>query len=162
MSVLNSLSKKDKYWREVAFKISGNKNLSDELVQNMYLKIYSANPDKWNYSYVILTIYNLFKDHKKGLKYNREIQDDKLTDVTIREESSYSNRELYILNQLGKLSENEKELLLLNYDYSTGQIANQKKQCRIKTYRHLIKIRQKILGEDLKGYNNKRLKYKNG
>lgn len=160
MSILNSLSKKDAYWREVAFKITGSKHLADELVQNMYLKIYSANPEKWNYSYVILTIYNLFKDVKKANKYNREIEDDKTKDVTINDNYSYTNREIEILNKIDNLTEYEKELLYLNYDLSTVKIAKEYNQCRIKTYRHLIKIRKKILGEDLQGYNNKRLKWR--
>lgn len=160
MNILNSLSKKDKYWREVAYKITGNKFEADELVQNMYFKMYSANPKQWNYSYVILTIYNLFKDSKKANKYNKEIDDDKTEDVTIRGFLSYTNKELQILNKIDKLTEDEKDLLYLNYDYSAGKIAVQKNQCRIKTYRQLIKIRKKILGEDLEGYNNKRLKYR--
>ncbi|WP_439132997.1 RNA polymerase sigma factor [Polaribacter sp.] len=159
-NILQSLSKKDAYWREVALKITGNKHLADELVQNMYLKIYSANPEKWNYSYVILTIYNLFKDVKKSNKYNVEIEDDKTKDVTISDNYSYTNREIEILNRIENLTDYEKELIYLNYDLSTGKIAKEYNQCRIKTYRHLIKIRKKILGEDLDGYNNKRLKWR--
>lgn len=159
--ILTSLAKKDKYWREVAFKITGNKSLADELVQDMYLKMHNANPEQWNYSYVILTIYNLFKDVKKKERYDLEIEDDKAKDVTISKESSYSNREVYILNQIDKLSDYEKEILLLNYDYSAGKIAIQKGQCRIKTHRHLIKIRRKILGDKFEDeYKNSRLKYK--
>lgn len=159
-NILDSLAKKDTYWRTVAYKITGNRYQADELVQNMYLKIYRANPEKWNYSYVVLTIYNLFRDTKKANKYESEIEDNKTEDVTILDNYSYNSRELEILDKIDNLTEYEKDLLYLNYDYSTGKIAKQKNQCRIKTYRHLIKIRKKILGEDLTGYENKRLKWK--
>ncbi len=161
MDILESLSKKDKYWRDVALKISNNKDIANDLVQNMYLKIYKANPQKWNYSYVILTLYNLFRDLKKKEKYNIEINDNKAQDVTINEENSYTNREVYILNQIEKLSDYEKEILLLNYDLSAGKIALEKNQCRVKTGRHLIKIRKKILGDRFEiEYKNSRLKWK--
>ena len=160
MSILDSLSKKNSYWQQVAFKITGNKSLADDIVQNMYLKIYSANPTKWNYSYVVLTMYNLFKDYKKGCKYNLDIDDDKSGDVTIYDNYSYTNRELNILDEIDKLTEDEKELLFMNFDESLGKIALRKKVSRTTIHRHLSLIRKKILGDDLEGYDNKRLKWK--
>lgn len=161
MSILNSLSKKDCYWREVAFKITGSKILADDIVQNMYIKIHRANPEKWNYSYVILTIYNLFKDYKKGCKFNKEVIEDKIEDVTISNYKSYTDKEILILNQLEVLTDYEKELLLMNYDCSIGVIAKEKNKSRPTIHRHLKDIRKKILGEDLEGYSNRRLKYRN-
>ncbi len=38
--ILESLSKKDKYWRQIAFNICKDKSLADDLVQEMYLRRY--------------------------------------------------------------------------------------------------------------------------
>jgi DNA-directed RNA polymerase specialized sigma24 family protein len=160
MDILESLAKKDRHWRSVAYKMTGSKLKADNIVQNMYMKIHKANPDKWNYTYVYITMRNLFKDLMKPEKYNTEIIDNTTEDVTIAKESSYSSRELKVLDSLDSLTDEEKELLLLNYDLSVGKIALRNNDCRVATYRRLIKIRKKILGEDLEGYNNKRLKHR--
>jgi DNA-directed RNA polymerase specialized sigma24 family protein len=39
--VLEELSKKDEYWRQIAFKICKDKYLADDLVNEMYLKLYN-------------------------------------------------------------------------------------------------------------------------
>ena len=163
MEILKSLSKKDSYWRKVAYKITGNKSDSDELVQEMYLRMYKYNPEIWNYSYIILVMYNLFKDGKKAIRYTDEINDNTLESVTNDEKISFSDRDLEVLKEIDKLTDEEKKLISLNYDLSSGKIAKNLEQCRIKTHRDLIKIRRKVLKDTFCiEYNNRRLKYKNG
>jgi|TARA_R110002020_G_scaffold50199_5_gene142085 DNA-directed RNA polymerase specialized sigma24 family protein len=67
-NILEELSKSDDRWRSVALKICGNKQIADDLVQDMYLKV--ATYDKVNANFVYKVITNLFLDSFK--KYNPE------------------------------------------------------------------------------------------
>ena len=69
--ILEELSKKDKYWRQVAFNISKDKNISDDLVQEMYLKIYRISLKKYleiNDYYVVRILLNTYLDYLKENK----------------------------------------------------------------------------------------------
>ncbi len=159
-NILTSLSKKDIHWREVALKMTGSKHKADDLVQDMYIRMDKYNPEKWNYSYVYLTMWNILKDNYKNINHYSELNNDITEDVTINENSSFNDIDLQILSKINNLSDEDKKIVLLNYDLSTGQIAKGLQQCRIKTYRDLIRIRKIILGNNLKGYKNRRLKWK--
>lgn len=161
METLKELSKKDKYWRGVAFGMSGSKELADTIVQEMYLRLHDKDLSKCNDGYVCITIWNLFKDIKKFAKYPLKINEETLGGVTITQNFSYNDKELLTLNKIKELSDKERMMLELNYDYSFGQIATMLDMCRIKVFRDLTKIRKKVLGDDFdKKYKNSRLKYK--
>jgi len=79
--ILAELAKKDSQWRKMAFQICKDKDLADELVQEMYLKLYqNTNLIKEGYIYTVLR--NLFYDYTKQQKdvivdfSNIEILDD--------------------------------------------------------------------------------------
>jgi DNA-directed RNA polymerase specialized sigma24 family protein len=79
--ILSELAKKDAQWRKMAFQICKDKDLADELVQEMYLKLYqNTNLIKDGYIYTVLR--NLFYDYTKQQKdlivdfSNIEILDD--------------------------------------------------------------------------------------
>jgi DNA-directed RNA polymerase specialized sigma24 family protein len=79
--ILAELAKKDAQWRKMAFQICKDKDLADELVQEMYLKLYNnTNLIKEGYIYTVLR--NLFYDYTKQQKdvivdfSNIEILDD--------------------------------------------------------------------------------------
>jgi DNA-directed RNA polymerase specialized sigma24 family protein len=79
--ILEELAKKDAQWRKMAFQICKDKDLADELVQEMYLKLYqNTNLIKDGYIYTVLR--NLFYDYTKQQKdlivdfSNIEILDD--------------------------------------------------------------------------------------
>jgi DNA-directed RNA polymerase specialized sigma24 family protein len=79
--ILAELAKKDAQWRKMAFQICKDKDLADELVQEMYLKLYqNTNLIKDGYIYTVLR--NLFYDYAKQQKdlivdfSNIEILDD--------------------------------------------------------------------------------------
>jgi len=79
--MLEELAKKDAQWRKMAFQICKDKDLADELVQEMYLKLYNnTNLIKDGYIYTVLR--NLFYDYAKQQKdvivdfSNIEILDD--------------------------------------------------------------------------------------
>jgi DNA-directed RNA polymerase specialized sigma24 family protein len=65
--ILEELAKKDAQWRKMAFQICKDKDLADELVQEMYLKLYqNTNLIKDGYIYTVLR--NLFYDYAKQQK----------------------------------------------------------------------------------------------
>ena len=65
--MLEELAKKDAQWRKMAFQICKDKDLADELVQEMYLKLYqNTNLIKEGYIYTVLR--NLFYDYAKTQK----------------------------------------------------------------------------------------------
>ena len=65
--ILAELAKKDAQWRKMAFQIWKDKDLADELVQEMYLKLaYNTNLIKDGYIYTVLR--NLFYDYTKSNK----------------------------------------------------------------------------------------------
>jgi len=79
--MLEELAKKDAQWRKMAFQICKDKDLADELVQEMYLKLYeNTNLIKDGYIYTVLR--NLFYDYTKQQKdiivdfSNIEIEDE--------------------------------------------------------------------------------------
>lgn len=63
--MLDELSKQDTTWREIAYKICGDKSLADDLVNDMYLRMYEQQPDKITNGYVYTVIRNLFIDHTR-------------------------------------------------------------------------------------------------
>lgn len=113
--MLEVLSKKDDYWRKIALKICKDKYLADDLVNDMYLKLYNnekANSD-W---YVIIVIRNLFLD---SLKQRREISID---EVTIKETHNHFEIDDNELELIKGLKWWERELLELSYDHSLREL----------------------------------------
>lgn len=83
--ILAELAKKDAQWRKMAFQICKDKDLADELVHEMYLKLaYNTNLIKDGYIYTVLR--NLFYDYTKSNKdilvdfSNIEIEDTEYTE----------------------------------------------------------------------------------
>ena len=119
--ILEQLAKKDKYWRQVAFNISKDKNISDDLVQEMYLKIYRISLKKYleiNDFYVVRILLNTYLDYLKENK--KTISTEAITDL----ESRYfkfepDDKEKFILDNLTFL---EKEILTLKQDVSYHEI----------------------------------------
>ena len=58
--MIEKLAQDDKQWRQMAFKITKDKDIADEIVQEMYLKSHTFKDCKSSYIYTILR--NLFYD----------------------------------------------------------------------------------------------------
>ena len=160
--MLEELSKKDKLWRNVAFKICRCKDTSNELVQSMYLKVYEKNLpiEKLTESYVICILFNLYKDH---LKQRTNVNIDDLFIEIADEESEYyfNDEDIAILEKANDLKWWQKQLLVESYDKSLRQIEKEFNINYVFVQRHTTKAKKYILGEDYKPYQNKRLKNKN-
>ena len=119
--ILEELAKKDKYWRQISFNICKDKNISDDLVQDMYLKIYKISQKKEleiNDYYVVRILLNTYIDYLK--EKNKTISIETITDL----ESKYfkfepDDKEKFILDSLTFL---EKEILTLKQDVSYHEI----------------------------------------
>ena len=112
--MLEQLSKNDQKWRRIALKICGNKQLADDIVNDMYLKIHDLNKTDVNDSYVGYCMYHLFLNHIK--KYKKELSFDdtiKILDesTNLKDRSRLNN----ILNELGLF---DREVLLLTSEMS--------------------------------------------
>ena len=66
--ILNELAKKDALWRKMALQICKDKDIADELVQEMYIKV-STKTKPLSDGYIFVTLRSLFYDHLK----NKEI-----------------------------------------------------------------------------------------
>lgn len=121
--MLKELSKKDKRWREIALNICKCKDLADEIVQRMYLRIYNKNPDKEKLTewYIITTLRNLFIDYCKE-KRHQSIETlyylpDNQRDKTFTDEEV----ELLLIAK-NELKWWERQLLIESYDKSLRQV----------------------------------------
>lgn len=157
--MLEELSKKDFYWRKIAFNICKDKMLADDLVGDMYLKLFDCEK-QINDFYVIIVIRNLFLDHIKKSKQNVSI--DLFYNVSTDEAKfELNDYELSIIEDCNKLSYLQLGLLNESYDLSIREIATKYKHIDYGLiYRELDKARRKVLGNDIDLYQNKRLKYK--
>jgi len=70
--IIHELAKKDAQWRKMAFQICKSKDLADELVQNMYIKL-SERTISVSDGYIFVTLRSLFYD---SLKNNDILIDD--------------------------------------------------------------------------------------
>lgn len=158
--MLEELSKKDKYWRQIALNICKSKSVADDIVQEMYLKLYNCQK-QINDFYVILTIRSLFLDTKRKkqnvelLEYNLQSRDS---------DFKPDDYEQHILSEYKKLSWIEREIIIELYDKSFRELADSLTGV---SYNYIFRKHktaiQKILKEDFDLYKNTRLKHlKNG
>jgi DNA-directed RNA polymerase specialized sigma24 family protein len=119
--ILEELSKKDKLWRSIAFNICKDKSLSDELTQQMYVKVYEVslkrNIDTNDY-YIAKILLNLFIDYIKENK--KFVTNTEVISLISNDESfTMDDEQLNIINDLSFI---EKELILLNENLSYHEI----------------------------------------
>ncbi len=79
--IIHELAKKDAQWRKMALQICKNKDLADELVQNMYIKL-SERTIPVSDGYIFVTLRSLFYDSLK----NNDILIDDFSKFEIEEE----------------------------------------------------------------------------
>ena len=119
--ILKELSKKDKYWRSIAYNICKDKDLAKDLVQDMYLKVYEVSQKRDlepNDYYIIITIKNLFLDYCK--ENNKKVSTETLFYLEDNNNKyELSDEEVNILNNLTFV---ERELLRLNETMSFHEI----------------------------------------
>ena len=137
--MLKHLAKKDKYWREIALKICKDKMLADDLVNDMYLKLYEVKKQISDF-YVIITIRNLYYDYLREKK--KTVSINNFYDVT----QDDTNFELddYQLELLDRLNWVEKGYLEMSFDLSLRQIQKELNTNYGYIYRTIKKAKEKI------------------
>jgi DNA-directed RNA polymerase specialized sigma24 family protein len=114
--MLSEISKKDKQWRDYAYNLTGSKDVGDEVVQEMYLKLLDVCKEL-NDFYVILTIRSVYIDY---LRENKRIKLVELPMYIHNDEAfELDDEESWILNNL---THTEKVLLTLNQVKSLRKI----------------------------------------
>lgn len=162
-SMLEQLSKKNSKWLSMALKICGDIQLSKDLVQDMYIKIYDLNEDKPIKEIKDAFIWGMLR----GMFIDKCRKDSRVKivglDSIFNMEDKLSSFELD--DEDLKLLDRSKELRYLyryylekNYDYSIRTIAEINNVNYGKVHRKLKVAREHILKDDFHKYKNKRKK----
>ena len=72
--MINKIVLKDSYWRTLALSICNDKMLADDIVQEMYLKLFHIDKEV-NDAYVYRTIYTLYIDYLRKSKKTIRLED---------------------------------------------------------------------------------------
>ncbi len=154
--MLERLSKRNEEWRNLAYRICGNYDHAQDLVQQMYLKL--ADYKRVNDAMVAITIKNLWLDLLK--KKNREVGIDSFHSLPYGENTfEPSDKQIEYLNRFDDLPMVQKELIQESFDKSTREIGREFNINYCYVHRQIHKGLKKILKEDYKKYKNSNLKY---
>ena len=154
--MIELLALKDSLWRKIALKICKDKMLSDDLVNDMYLKLYDCKKEI-NDFYVIRTIRNLFLDY---IKQNNNVSIELFYNFEEKNNTfEPTDYELSIIKSCEKLPYLQNGLLKESFDLSIREISEKYQHINYGLiYRELDKARKTVLGNDISLYKNKRLK----
>ena len=138
--MIEELSKKDALWRKVALNICKDKQLADDLVQDMYLKLYDCKK-QINDFYVVIVLRNLFLDTIKQKNKRKQVDIDSFYDM----EASVStfemdDEETKIVNEMYWLAKGYFEL---SYDMSLREMAKELNTNYMYIYRTMVNANKK-------------------
>lgn len=166
--LIDKLVEDDAKWRNVAYKICGDYDVAQDMVQEMYLKFsrdtYNDYEDVTDYL-VALVIRN---EHMRGLKKNynaegfeKEVRfpegfdiHDMVSDFEVEDEH------LPYIDRFNELPFRQQEFILESYDFSLREIAERYNINYVYVHRQVHKGLKYVLGDDYHKYNNSNLKYK--
>lgn len=117
--MINEIAELDSEWRLIALKICKDKYLADDLVNDMYIKIHSLNPKKWNKHYISYAIYHLYIDHIR--KNTKLLYLDDIQQQSTEEESNVTIIRKRVNAILNELSLFDREILLHTHEKSLRQ-----------------------------------------
>ena len=108
--MLQELSKEDKKWRRMALAICRNKQLADDLTNDMYLQLHKANYKEINDWFIFVIIKNLYLHHLR--KTNKTKLFTELDKVEKAECNEKLNERHLINDALNELDFYDREILL--------------------------------------------------
>tara|TARA_B110000285_G_scaffold223252_1_gene278499 strand:+ start:446 stop:934 length:489 start_codon:yes stop_codon:yes gene_type:complete len=153
--MLEKLAKRNDDWRNLAYRICGDYDLAQDLVQDMYLKLEKSNfKSDW---FVINTMRNLYVDKIRKNKEDLFIEDTSIKDLKNTFEPD-DDQKIY-LDRFDDLPMVQKELIQESFDKSTREIGREFNINYCYVHRQIHKGLKKILKEDYKEYKNSNLKY---
>ena len=154
--VIKKLAQQDKRWRLAAYNISGDKDLSNDLVQDMYLKIYEYGYTEIKASLIYKIIKNLFIDHCNSIKTSpfELVEGLQCTEVNY----GADDKEQKVLDSFNKLDWRQKELIEESYTKSLRDIQKDFPLIHYAyAYRQINEGMKSIFGPDYKkSYKNTR------
>ena len=155
-NILNEIAKQDVKWRAFALKICKDKDLADDLVQDMYIKV--SGYKKWNNSLIHRIIYNCFISHVRN---NKEIYTNDL-EIYIAADTKFepNDEQQKLLDAFHKLGWRQQELIEESYSKSYGEIEKNFPMINYGyAFRQVREGLKKIHGSNFdKDYNNKKSK----
>lgn len=119
--MLNKVYEKDAKWRSIAFNMCKNKDLADDLVQEMYLKIIPLKK-KVDDGYITTTLKNLFLKTIRDTKYSVALKDVASEDNY--EPNDFENK---FIQASKRLKFYELELLELSAEHSVRDLESRYK-----------------------------------
>lgn len=133
--MIEELSKKDALWRKVALNICKDKQLADDLVQEMYLKLYDCKK-QINDFYVVIVLRNLFLDTIKQKNKRKQVDIDSFYDMEANTSTfEMDDEETKIVNEMYWLAKGYFEL---SYDMSLREMAKELNTNYMYIYRTMI------------------------
>ena len=133
--MIEELSKKDALWRKVAINICKDKQLADDLVQEMYLKLYECKKQV-NDFYVVIVLRNLFLDTIKQKNKRKQVDIDSFYDIEANTSNfEMDDEETKIVNEMYWLAKGYFEL---SYDMSLREMAKELNTNYMYIYRTMI------------------------
>jgi len=144
--MLEELCKRDKDWRRMAFHICKNKDLADDIVQDMYIK-FSNYKKPLNDYYIFFAIKHIFTDYLRKKSIKVELNEN----LCNFEEYDYDSDHIkeLALEKVKQLPYFEKELLTVTQEISQRQLARETDISFI-VINQTIKKTKKQLWEELK------------
>lgn len=119
--MLEELAKKDQLWRVIALKICKDRQLADDIVQEMYMRFHRNPKEKLYDSYVVQVLKSVFLNHIKTEK--KEASINGLYYLECKNKTfEPSDEELELLNKFDELNWRQKELIAESYDRSLREI----------------------------------------
>ena len=119
INTIAELSKRDDEWRKIALKICRNKFLADDIVQDMYLRIYKQGK-QWSEIkdsqefYVYICIRNIFLNYIKKEKNEANISLQDIKEVSYEHDYDLKELNSLLMNEVHSLSFSQRESLELN------------------------------------------------
>jgi len=143
--MLEKLSLKHSTWLKMAYGICKDRYLADDIVSEMYIKMYDSKKEVNDY-YIYYVIKSCFIN---WLRQNKKIDTIEINDnLTIFEDPENFEKEIP-----GCLTFSEKEILRLRQDFSCRELAEDYNIDQTKVFRIEKKAKEKIEQWKIKNYS---------
>jgi len=154
--MLEKLAKRNDDWRNLAYRICGDYDLAQDLVQQMYLKL--KDYEVVNEAMVAITIKNMWTNILK--KKNREVSIEGFYSISDnREVFEPDDYQKIYLDRFKKLPMVQQELIQESFHKSVRKIGKDFNINYGYVHKKIHEGLKKILKEDYKDYKNSNLKY---